>query len=271
MAHHRGVRRAAGARACVRPPARDLRRAAHASAGTTWRRPPSRWRPGTCSPASRGRPLCEVLGGSPPRSRRASRPGCRSASRTRSTSLPSGWTSSSRAGYRRIKIKIKPGWDIEAVSHDPRALRRHPADGRRQRGLRPAATRRTSARLDRFDLMMIEQPLDYDDVRDHARAAGRIRTPICLDESIHTVRRGRGGASTSAPAGSSTSSRAGSAATRESIRLHDLAARARRFPSGTAACSRAASAARTTFTCRRCRTSRCPVTSRPAAAITRRT
>src|SRR5690606_7929560 len=44
------------------------------------------------------------------------------------------------------------------------------------------------ARLDPFDLMMIEQPLDYDDVADHARLQARIRTPICLDESLHTVK-----------------------------------------------------------------------------------
>jgi O-succinylbenzoate synthase len=44
------------------------------------------------------------------------------------------------------------------------------------------------ARLDPYDLMMIEQPLDYDDVMDHAALQLDIRTPICLDESIHTVR-----------------------------------------------------------------------------------
>jgi O-succinylbenzoate synthase len=42
--------------------------------------------------------------------------------------------------------------------------------------------------LDLFDLMMIEQPLDYDDIRDHALLQARIQTPICLDESLHTVR-----------------------------------------------------------------------------------
>jgi O-succinylbenzoate synthase len=42
--------------------------------------------------------------------------------------------------------------------------------------------------LDRFDLMMIEQPLDYDDIRDHAALQRQIRTPICLDESIHSPR-----------------------------------------------------------------------------------
>jgi O-succinylbenzoate synthase len=44
------------------------------------------------------------------------------------------------------------------------------------------------AALDRFDLMMIEQPLDYDDVADHAALQRRLKTPICLDESIHTVK-----------------------------------------------------------------------------------
>lgn len=44
------------------------------------------------------------------------------------------------------------------------------------------------ARLDPFDLMMVEQPLEYDDVMDHAVLQQQLRTPICLDESIHTVR-----------------------------------------------------------------------------------
>jgi O-succinylbenzoate synthase len=43
------------------------------------------------------------------------------------------------------------------------------------------------AQLDRFDLMMIEQPLDYDDIADHAALQRRLTTPICLDESIKTV------------------------------------------------------------------------------------
>jgi O-succinylbenzoate synthase len=44
------------------------------------------------------------------------------------------------------------------------------------------------AGLDRFDLMMIEQPLDYDDVADHAALQKMLRTPICLDESLHSVK-----------------------------------------------------------------------------------
>ena len=80
------------------------------------------------------------------------------------------------------------------------------------------------AALDRFDLMMIEQPLDYDDVRDHAELQRRIATPICLDESIHSVRAAEEAIALQAPAASSTSSPAGSAGTGESIRLHDLCA-----------------------------------------------
>jgi O-succinylbenzoate synthase len=44
------------------------------------------------------------------------------------------------------------------------------------------------AKLDPYDLLLIEQPLDYDDVMDHATLQRRITTPVCLDESIHTVR-----------------------------------------------------------------------------------
>jgi O-succinylbenzoate synthase len=91
------------------------------------------------------------------------------------------------AGYRRIKIKIKPGWDVEAV----RAIRSRcgaiplMVDANAAYGLADAAH---LAQLDVHGLMMIEQPLDYDDVRDHAALQARLTTPICLDESLHTVR-----------------------------------------------------------------------------------
>jgi o-succinylbenzoate synthase len=91
------------------------------------------------------------------------------------------------AGYRRIKIKIKPGWDVEAVDRVRARFGSIPlmADANAAYTLSDAAH---LARLDPFDLMMIEQPLEYDDVRDHARLQEQIRTPICLDESIHSVR-----------------------------------------------------------------------------------
>ena len=92
------------------------------------------------------------------------------------------------AGYRRIKIKIKPGWDIEAVERIRTRFGGIPlmVDANAAYSLSDAAH---LARLDPFDLMMIEQPLDYDDVADHARLQQQIRTPICLDESIQSVRR----------------------------------------------------------------------------------
>ena len=91
------------------------------------------------------------------------------------------------AGYQRIKIKIKPGWDVEAVE---RARARFGAiplqvDANAAYTLDDAAL---LARLDPFDLLLVEQPLDYDDVMDHAMLQQRIKTPVCLDESIHTVR-----------------------------------------------------------------------------------
>ena len=79
------------------------------------------------------------------------------------------------------------------------------------------------AELDRFDLMMIEQPLDYDDIRDHAMLQTRIRTPICLDESLHTVK--LAGEAIDAGACRIINIKPGRVGGHEqSIRLHDLAA-----------------------------------------------
>jgi O-succinylbenzoate synthase len=91
------------------------------------------------------------------------------------------------AGYRRIKIKVKPGWDVEAAETVRRRFGSVPlmVDANAAYTIEDADH---LARLDQFDLMMIEQPLEYDDVADHARLQRRIRTPICLDESIHTVK-----------------------------------------------------------------------------------
>ena len=86
-------------------------------------------------------------------------------------------------GYRRVKLKIEPGWDLEPV----RAVReRHPeiplqVDANTAYTLADA---RHLAKLDAFDLLLIEQPLPEEQVRAHAQLAERVRTPICLDESI---------------------------------------------------------------------------------------
>jgi O-succinylbenzoate synthase len=90
------------------------------------------------------------------------------------------------AGYRRIKIKIKPGWDLAPVE----ALRARFGAIPLMVDANAAYTLADGdhlAALDRFDLMMIEQPLDYDDIADHAVLQRRLKTPICLDESIKTV------------------------------------------------------------------------------------
>jgi O-succinylbenzoate synthase len=91
------------------------------------------------------------------------------------------------AGYRRIKIKIKPGWDVSAVA----IVRERFGDIPLMVDANAAYTLADAehlAALDRFRLMMIEQPLEYDDIRDHASLQRRIATPICLDESIHSLR-----------------------------------------------------------------------------------
>lgn len=92
------------------------------------------------------------------------------------------------AGYRRIKLKIEPGWDIEPVT----ATREHFGDDLLlQVDANTAYTladARHLARLDPFNLLLIEQPLREDDVRGHAELARQISTPICLDESIESAR-----------------------------------------------------------------------------------
>ena len=90
------------------------------------------------------------------------------------------------AGYQRIKIKIKPGWDREVVE----AVRaRFPAvrlmvDANSAYTLEDLPLLRA---LDEFDLMMIEQPLAYDDREYHAKLQKQIRTPVCLDESVRSA------------------------------------------------------------------------------------
>jgi len=88
-------------------------------------------------------------------------------------------------GYRRIKMKIEPGWEIEPIS----AVReQHPniklmADANSAFSLDHVDLFK---QMDPFNLLMIEQPLHYDDIYDHAKLQAQINTPICLDESIHS-------------------------------------------------------------------------------------
>lgn len=89
-------------------------------------------------------------------------------------------------GYRRIKIKIMPGWDVDVVA----AVRRRFPDIQLMADANSAYTLADAghlAKLDQFGLMMIEQPLAHDDIIDHGRLQQRLKTSICLDESIHSV------------------------------------------------------------------------------------
>lgn len=87
------------------------------------------------------------------------------------------------AGYRRIKIKIAPGWDYDVIA-------RVRAEFGNIRLMGDANSAYSLAdvdlfkRMDEFELMMFEQPLAHDDMLDHAKLQREIRTPICLDESV---------------------------------------------------------------------------------------
>jgi O-succinylbenzoate synthase len=91
-------------------------------------------------------------------------------------------------GYRRIKLKVEPGWDVEPV----RAVREQFGDDLLlQVDANTAYTLADAphlALLDAFDLLLIEQPLDEEDLLGHAKLAQQIATPVCLDESIISAR-----------------------------------------------------------------------------------
>jgi len=126
------------------------------------------------------------------------------------------------AGYQRIKIKIKPGWDVAVVDRVRERFGSIPlvVDANAAYSLADAA--HLSA-LDRHGLMMIEQPLEYDNWMDHARLQERMTTPVCLDESITSVRIAdeaiRGGACRVINVKPGRMGGHG-----ESVRLHDLCA-----------------------------------------------
>jgi len=90
------------------------------------------------------------------------------------------------AGYQRIKMKIKPGWDVDVIRQ---VRERFP-------GIKLMADANSAytlndidhlKKLDEFYLMMIEQPLAHDDIIDHAVLQAKLETPICLDECIRSA------------------------------------------------------------------------------------
>jgi len=92
------------------------------------------------------------------------------------------------AGYRRIKVKIKPGWDLNVLE---RIRSRWPdillsCDANSAYTLDQLEHLR---KFDQFNLLMIEQPLWNDDIYNHARLQRELRTAVCLDESIENARK----------------------------------------------------------------------------------
>ncbi|SEM14385.1 O-succinylbenzoate synthase [Mesobacillus persicus] len=91
-----------------------------------------------------------------------------------------------REGYKRIKVKIKPEWDIKIL----RSIRKQFPDIQLMADANCAYTLDDLdhlRHLDEFNLTMIEQPLAHDDIIDHAKLQAKLVTPICLDESIHSA------------------------------------------------------------------------------------
>ncbi len=133
---------------------------------------------------ARGVPLWEVLGGE----RREVEAGVSLGIESSLGELLEQVTAAVEHGYRRVKLKIKPGWDVEPVA----AVRDRYPDLLLSVDANAAYTLDDASRLEElavYDLLMIEQPLTFDDLVGHARLAGRLRSRLCLDESITSPHR----------------------------------------------------------------------------------
>jgi len=89
-------------------------------------------------------------------------------------------------GYKRIKLKIAPGWDVDVA----KAVREQFPDIMLMLDANSAYTLEDAEhlkQLDQFNLIMIEQPLSYDDIYEHSKLQPQLKTPICLDESIYSA------------------------------------------------------------------------------------
>jgi o-succinylbenzoate synthase len=91
------------------------------------------------------------------------------------------------AGYQRVKLKIEPGRDVQVVGAVRSAFPDTPLSVDANAAYSLTDTALFEA-LDEQNLVMIEQPLDHEDLLDHAKLQSRLATPICLDESIRSVR-----------------------------------------------------------------------------------
>jgi O-succinylbenzoate synthase len=129
-----------------------------------------------------GVPLFRLLGGRPGRIRAGVSVGLQESV----AALVQAVETEVSAGYQRVKIKIKPGRDRDLV----RALRKDFPDLALMVDANSAYTLKDTPLfqdLDQDHLMMIEQPLAWDDMVDHATLQRAIHTPLCLDESIHSA------------------------------------------------------------------------------------
>jgi O-succinylbenzoate synthase len=95
------------------------------------------------------------------------------------------------SGYQRIKLKIKPGKDLDFVAEVRRVFPKIllSVDANSAYHLQDAGH---LSRFDEYDLLMIEQPLEWDDIHSHARLQAQVRTAICLDECISNERHAAG-------------------------------------------------------------------------------
>lgn len=133
-----------------------------------------------------GRPLWQVLGGRGPTALVGADLGVMETL----DRLLAETAAAQRAGFKRVKLKYRPGWEINMVS----AVRAAFPDLVMHVDCNSAYTLDDAPMfeaLDRFNLSMIEQPLAHDDLVDHAALQARLRTPVCLDESIVTVAKAR--------------------------------------------------------------------------------
>ncbi|NMA85592.1 MAG: o-succinylbenzoate synthase [Epulopiscium sp.] len=91
-------------------------------------------------------------------------------------------------GYQRIKIKIRPGWDLEPLAAVREQIGDFPLWIDANSAYDLEKHKETLEKMDHYDLLFYEQPLHHDDILDHASLAANIKTPICLDESLKSER-----------------------------------------------------------------------------------
>ncbi len=136
--------------------------------------------------SSRGEPLWRVIGGVSP----TIEVGADLGAMESVDALLAEVEKAQEAGFRRLKLKFRPGWDLPVVE----AVRRRFPDLTVHIDCNGAYTLDDLPMfraLDEWGLAMIEQPLGHDDLVDHALLQAQLRTPICLDESITSVDRAR--------------------------------------------------------------------------------